>query len=99
MRIVAPIPKQTKIYHLKKKKFGGGFLSYRVTEFPNFRVSKFQSFKVGGREEGGPMGGLGTDHVISGSIRGLEKKTASDCKQTDMKNPLEETSQLLEVGG
>ena len=25
------------------------------------------------------MRGLGTDHVISGPIQGLEKKTASDC--------------------
>ena len=41
------------------------FLSYRVTEFPSFQVSR-----EGGRTNERP----GTDHVISGPMRGLEKK-------------------------
>ena len=61
--------------------------SFLVSEFPSYQVSIFLSFKVykrgrvvgseGGRE-GGPMRGLGTDHVNSGPMRGLTKKTASD---------------------
>ena len=47
------------------------FLSFRVTELPIFQVSKFPSFqrREGGRTNDRP----GTDHVISGPMRGLEK--------------------------
>ena len=64
---------------------GGGvseFLSYRVTELPSFTVSLFPSFQVGGREGDGPMRGLGTDHVISGPMRGA-KKLHPMAKQTN----------------
>ena len=48
------------------------FLSFRVSKLPNFRVSKFPSFqrREGGRTNGRP----GTDHVISGQMRGLKKR-------------------------
>ena len=56
---------------------GGGFpsSSFRVSMFPSIQVSKFPSIQ-GGREagrQGGPMRGLGTDHAISGLMRGLKK--------------------------
>ena len=60
------------------------FQSFQVSELQFFRVSEFPSFQVskwvGGREEGrerGTIRGLGTEHVISRQMRGLEK-TASD---------------------
>ena len=58
------------------------FLSFPVSELPSFQLSKFPSFQVEGRE-GGPMRGLGTDHVISGRMRGLEKKCIQWQKLTD----------------
>ena len=56
---------------------GGGF---RVFKFPSF-----QGGRDGGRE-GGPKRGLGTDHVISGPMRGLKKLQlmAHTDRQTDI---------------
>ena len=47
-----------------------------------FQVPSFQVSREGGRE-GGPMRGLGTDHVISGQMRGLEKNCIPWRRQTD----------------
>ena len=41
--------------------------------------------REGGRRDGGAMKGLGTDHVSSGPLRGLEK-TASDGMTTHDNN-------------
>ena len=69
-------------FFVSKKISGGGvseFPSFRVTEFPSFQVSELQSFQVSKflsfqRREGGRTNErLGTDHVISGPMRGLEK--------------------------
>ena len=51
------------------------FKRFQISKFPSFQVSK-EGGREGGKEEG-PLRGLGTKHVISGSMRGL-KKYASD---------------------
>ena len=63
---------------------GSKFLSYQVSDFPSFRFFMFPSQRGKGR---GPMRGLGTDHVISGPMRGLKKFTLwrkQTNRQTDM---------------
>ena len=57
------------------------FPSFWVSEFPSYRVSKFPSFQVskGGRINERP----GTDHVISGPMRGLGKNCTWWRKHTD----------------
>ena len=71
MHIVAPIPKRTEI---DRESIFFLFL-FVCSELPSFQE---------GRERG-PMRGLGTDHVISGPMKGIKKKTASDGanRQTD----------------
>ena len=77
--IIKTDTKITDLNFFNFKFFLGGFsefLSFQVSLFPNYRVSKFLSIQVskweGGRE-GGPNRGLGTDHVISGPMRGQKK--------------------------
>ena len=60
MRKVAPIPKQTEIDRESLLSF-----SFLGSEF---QVSKFL------KREGGPMKGLGTDHVISRPMKGIKQK-------------------------
>ena len=55
---------------------GFEFPSFPASKLPSFQVSKFPSFQGRGvGEEGRTIERLGTDHVISGPMRGL-KKTA-----------------------
>ena len=63
--------------------WGMGFSSFQVFKFPSFQVSKFPIGRGRGREGGGSMIDLETDHVISGSKRGLEKNCIWWRKQTD----------------
>ena len=53
--------------------------SFRISKLPSYQVSKFPSFQV--REGGLTNERPGTDHVISGPMRGLEK-TAPDGANT-----------------
>ena len=72
--------------------FGGlvsEFPSFRVSELPSFRVSEFPSYQVSEfpsfqRREGGRTNERpGTDHVISGPMRGLGKNCTRWRTQTD----------------
>ena len=57
------------------------FLSFWISELPSFQVSKFPSFQ--GREGGRTNERPGTDNVISGPMRGLEKNCTRWRTQTD----------------
>ena len=113
MLIVAPILKQTQkpfFYHfcslfVQHKQYnlfiflgGGRFQNFWVADFLSFRVTKFPSFQMGGREGGGPMRGLGTDHMITWPIWGL--KTAPDVanRQKDKQTETEMATRPGPVG-
>ena len=49
------------------------FMGGGASEFPSYIVSEFSSFQVKGGREGGPMRGLGADHVISWPMKYLIK--------------------------